>query len=401
MVTNKIGPPVQGDDFFDREDVLASLWDLLNESQNILLLAPRRVGKTSLMLRLQEQARGLGYWPIFLSVASVPDEAAFIRRLTREVRKQLGLQPTWGEWFAESLWDPLLRRVRKAPGGVEFEAGPAADWNQQAERLLELTGRFHAPALVLIDELPVFVLKLIHADPTNARARDFLVWLRELRVGHRANRAFRWVLAGSVGLDTVTRRANVGDAINDLRLFADFGPFAPDVADRFLDALAKTYRLTLTEEVKARLRDKAGWLIPYHLQLFFAELRKICSDRSVAPTPGTVDEAAEALLLPGCRGYFDFWAQRLERDLGAAEGGHAFALLRAAADAPEGAAPEELRQALAARLTDAAEREKQYDFLMGVLQNDGYLVRHEGRFRFRSELLRHFWVSRFHDGRRP
>jgi hypothetical protein len=30
--------------------------------------------------------------------------------------------------------------------------------------------------------------------------------------------AVRWMLAGSIGLDTVTARLNVADAINDLRI---------------------------------------------------------------------------------------------------------------------------------------------------------------------------------------
>jgi predicted AAA+ superfamily ATPase len=56
MLTNQLGRPVSGEDFFDREDKLNQIWQLLHDSNNLLLLAPRRVGKTSLMTRLGAQA---------------------------------------------------------------------------------------------------------------------------------------------------------------------------------------------------------------------------------------------------------------------------------------------------------------------------------------------------------
>ena len=51
---NIIGNPVEGDDFFDRPEILALLRRELENLANILLVAPRRVGKTSLVIRLCE-----------------------------------------------------------------------------------------------------------------------------------------------------------------------------------------------------------------------------------------------------------------------------------------------------------------------------------------------------------
>ena len=41
MVTNRIGPPVQGSDFFDRDGERRRAWDFLHRD-HLLLLAPRR-----------------------------------------------------------------------------------------------------------------------------------------------------------------------------------------------------------------------------------------------------------------------------------------------------------------------------------------------------------------------
>ena len=43
-----LGPPVTGDDFFPRDDVIAALHRGL-AAEHVLFLAPRRTGKTSLL----------------------------------------------------------------------------------------------------------------------------------------------------------------------------------------------------------------------------------------------------------------------------------------------------------------------------------------------------------------
>lgn len=46
---NKFGPYVSGDEFFNRDMEIQRLTELINENNNILIVAPRRVGKTSLV----------------------------------------------------------------------------------------------------------------------------------------------------------------------------------------------------------------------------------------------------------------------------------------------------------------------------------------------------------------
>lgn len=51
-ITNKIGAPVTGDDFFGREQELVNAHRYLDGRQSLLLSAPRRIGKSSLAKRL-------------------------------------------------------------------------------------------------------------------------------------------------------------------------------------------------------------------------------------------------------------------------------------------------------------------------------------------------------------
>ena len=51
-ITNKIGAPVTGEDFFGRTNELAKAHRYLNEGQSLLLSAPRRIGKSSLAKKI-------------------------------------------------------------------------------------------------------------------------------------------------------------------------------------------------------------------------------------------------------------------------------------------------------------------------------------------------------------
>ena len=46
---NVTGPPVMGDDLYGRQQDIDRLWSRLEGGEHLLMLAPRRVGKTSLM----------------------------------------------------------------------------------------------------------------------------------------------------------------------------------------------------------------------------------------------------------------------------------------------------------------------------------------------------------------
>jgi hypothetical protein len=398
VLTNQLGRPVSGQDFYDREETLAHVWQLLDDGNNLLLLAPRRIGKTSLMNRLKEQAAAHKFRPVFASVADVNSEVGFIKRLYTAIQgmpegKELMSRISKG---SVSRYLKRIRKIGIGSTGGTFELADDAEqhWTELGDALGAALGESNAQWLLLIDELPIFVLCLIQQDSSMARARQFLAWLRELRVGPNAARSIRWFLAGSVGLDTVTRRAQIGDTINDLYSVTNFGPFSESVADDFLGVLAHSYQMELGPDVKSHIRKRVGWLIPYHLQILFAELRSHCHDAGVGPDTVAVDQAYEVLLSPAKRNLFDFWEQRLIKELGSPEDKFAVALTNAAARDERGATRTTLEQVLAVHISDLDERDRQLHFLLDVLQSDGYLVMDGDRYRFRSSLLREFWLRR-------
>lgn len=394
MVTNKIGQPVTGSDFFDRERERRQIWDFLHRD-HLLLLAARRVGKTSLMLRLREEAPEKGFAVAYASVADVEDEAGFTRRLLSAVAEAQGDTGRLDR-LASGPLGKLLRRVKKVEAfSTGFELAPFDDseWQSVGESLARALDRQQGRWLLLVDELPLFVLELVRKDPEGRRARRFLSWFRGLRQQADLTGSLRWLLAGSIGLDTVAARIRAGDTINDLHLI-HLGPFTPELADRLLEELAASHEFPLADEVRTRMLRRVGWLIPYHLQLLFSKLRERCEDHGEPPTVTAVDDAIEALLRPAHKGYFDYWRQRLHEELGRPDGGFAIGLLGQAAPSEEGVSRETLSLALGKQVADADERAEKLRYLLDVLEGDGYLVEHEGRYRFQSPLLRVYWLRR-------
>src|SRR5579864_8471153 len=81
-IPGSMGRLAAGAAFFDRVELIGRAWNLLDTS-NLILLAPRRVGKSSLLNRMCEEGPAKGYKTLYLSVPDAEDELDFIKRLVR------------------------------------------------------------------------------------------------------------------------------------------------------------------------------------------------------------------------------------------------------------------------------------------------------------------------------
>ena len=384
-----VGNPVEGEDFFDREQEQQRAWRKL-ESSHLLMLAPRRIGKTSLILRLRATAHTYGFQAVQCSFARCGDEQECVGLLFRTLAEQ---QANW-----ERLVEPLktvlgkLKGVKIGPVGIDWQSGKPADWREVGDVLGKVLDAGDTPWLICVDEVPVFVINLIkQGEDGKRRARAFLNWFRDLRQRHYQN--VKWLLAGSIGLDTIAARLGWGDAINDLEPFP-LAAFDEATALAFLGKLAASYRLPLEESARKAIVRRVGWPVPFYLQIMFSQLRDDWADNGVKPDEAAVERAFERLLDPAYRVHFDYWRQRLDEELGQPEAGHATLLLDHACQDANGLRRDTLGQALSTRIQDPDERDRILRYLLDVLVGDGYLVEREGRHAFRMEWLRVYWLRR-------
>jgi len=350
------------------------------------------------MLKLADDAPAKGFLAAYVTVESVTDELGFVARLLDAAESLDGSKPLL-QRLRESTFAGILGRIRKL-GPVELRDPASEAWQKLGEEIAlvlhELARSRGRKMLLLVDEVPVFVLQLLKQDPSGGRARVFLHWFRELRQKPELAGTVRWLLAGSIGLDNVARRMSLSRTINDFYVLEDFGAFQEEKARELLSAWSETFNLPLDEPTTARLIERVGWLIPYHLQLVFSAILDERGEKEPL-SPALVDAVYERLI--GRGHYFDHWVERLREELSTPDDQQAMALLRAAARPPEGATSSTLAATLSRHIQDPDAREQQLRYLLGVLQSDGYLVEVDGKYRFRSSMLRDFWLRRFGPGK--
>lgn len=386
-IENVIGKPVSDQNFFGRDAELADL-QTTTEREHVLLLAPRRVGKTSLLHALAKRVeRDRSAIGVYASVAAATTEAQFVQTVLNAIYATPRGRKLKRGLVARALGlGRGVKSVKLAGSGVDLETRTPA-WQDDANRAFAAVVASDVPVLILVDELPVLVLALAKADPSGARVRAFLQWFRDLRQHPSGAARLRFVLAGSIGLDNITRRHQLTDTINDLRLWP-LGPFEPQAAHEFLGALGDSYQLTLGPEIRAAICDAAEWLIPYHLQVIFGALREHARD--LQPTLEMIGPVIENLI--DRRTYFATWDERLHDSFGTPSDAIARALLAICAQTADGAAPGALTQTIEPLVADPVDRATALKWIVEVLSNDGYVIEHAGRWRFRSGLLRRYWM---------
>ena len=376
-----MGRLAEGSAFFDREEVLHRAWDLLKTS-NLLLLAPRRVGKSSLLNRMKEGSPHRGYNTLYLSVPDAEDELDFLKRLIRAFRDT--------EW-APGGWLAAFRR--KLPNDLEVVLktsllelkGKNFDWRRPAEELEKLLKSADSKTLLLIDELPLLVGSIVQQDPSGNRAERFLLWLKRLREQYQP----RWFFAGSIGLDSLARKLKLSGTIHDLQTI-ELGEFSPEKASEYLIGRGRFYHWQLTPETIHAILRAVEWPIPFHLNLVFEELRTVCTESQLIPTPMLVEIALTRLMAHG-RTHFDHWDERLRKMMDARFPQFCEIILALACHEPHGVKVATLELRLSQEVRDDRERADILRQLLDLLISDGYLVRQQDVIRFRSALLRRYW----------
>jgi uncharacterized protein len=376
-----MGRLATGSAFFDRQEVISRAWDLLKTS-NLLLLAPRRVGKSSLLNRMDETSEQQGYKTLYLSVPDAEDELDFIKRLVRGFRDAQWSSMGWGRAFREHL--PKDLELVLKTGLLDLKA-KNFDWRRPADELEGLLKVGDSKTILLIDELPLLIGAIVRQDPGGSRAERFLLWLKRLREQYPP----RWFFAGSIGLDTVARRLRLSGTIHDLQPL-ELGAFTFEKAREYLMGRGEFCHWTLTSETVDAIVAAVEWPIPFYLNLVFEQLRVIVGELKTSPAPEMVELALERLMQHG-RTHFDHWDERLSKMLDERMVHYCEVMLAIACREAEGVAISTIDLRISREVSDDRQRSELLGQLLDLLTSDGYLVRQENIVRFRSALLRRYW----------
>lgn len=383
-LSNKIGPPVEGDDFFGREKEIRQANRLLDRNHSLLLSAPRRIGKSSLAKRLIEEKKAQGWKCVYIDLEETTTEEGFLR-LVIEAFKKNGIWKQFAEGMSKGLASVLDRIEKVSVGPVDFNIGKKEEQEDLYKNLKELI-KHEEDTFIVVDELTLFLGILNKSDNGAEKVAFILNWLRSLRQVSKTQ--VRWLFCGSVGLRNFTSAMNLGYTINDLTEFS-LDELTREEAIGLLRGLCRSEDINISEECINYTLDKLQWNIPYFIQVIFS---KLAEDYGGKITQENIDVAYDKLC---SENYLSTWSERLaeyrEYEVPARQ------ILKSLSTQSSGMERDSMLDIL---MTDQdVSMREQIDYTLSkvleMLENDGYIIKKNTTRAFRSPLLRDYWFSKF------
>ena len=377
---NNITSPVTGIDFFGREHELREAMALLESNQSILLSAPRRVGKSSLAMKIMKLLEDKGIESIYIDLEGVETQEDFLKKLL-------------GNFDRTALWKTKGNEaLQKLVAGIKGVGPVKFDFNDEKK----VSDLYYTIAdaidhdkerVIIIDELTLFLSFREHEGGSLNGVKFLLNWLRSLR--QVPGTKIRWLFSGSIGLHHFTGIRNLTYSINDMAP-VELGPLREGEAKELLGALVESLQLDMPVEVKEYLLTKLGWPVPYLIQLMVNRVNLLSNGKEI--TRETVDEAFNQLVNSKI---LNIWRERLTEYNGFEQ--MAEYALTELSKTSEGETKEELFRLYCTKegLEDKFETEFKFAEALNLLEDDGYLSREGGRRQFRSPLIREWWKHHF------
>jgi hypothetical protein len=375
-VTPNPGGALEAAQVIGREHLIAECWRTL-KSTSVALFAPRRMGKTSVLIRMAAEPPP-GFVVVRRDLEGLESPAEFVHVLFEDVEEVLG------------RWRCTAKRARSHIEKLAIETthikvqlqGPG--WKRLLDRLFEdleeqLAKR--GELLVLMwDEVTLFLDDLMRRGQHD----EAMSLLDSLRAARQRHPHVRMILTGSIGFDELLRRLQRGHGYRNRPLNDVSKQFVPlldqEGATRLIGGLLRhAGKADDPELVEAMLVSTEGH--PFVIQLLADKLLQLPQPRAQ-----DVDACVRQLLRPpGDPLDLNHYLERIDRQFDPGGAIVARAVLDFLARRDRGQTHAELLAALPqhdAELVRSSIRQ---------LEDDFYLRREHDQLVFMLDLLRRFW----------
>jgi uncharacterized protein len=391
---NIVGQVATGANYYPRDAITDLIREAIDNGANVLLSAPRRVGKTSILSHLAEDANsGIAYLYLITEAVKSPDD--FYKRIIALILKPENRPRYHNVGAILSAITNELKSIKLLGAEVQFhDASRTIDYRSECEKLLDLLAKGNNRVVLLIDEFPQAILNIIK-NYREGVAISFLQELRELRHRMHFRRRVQFVFAGSIGLLNVVSRLDATSTINDLEPM-DVTPLSDSEAVDFLTKLAAGMRIDLSDVQKREILSIIQWHIPYFIQIFMQHLKKEMQSERATPSSQSFNKVVDGIL--GQKLYFDHWKNRLRNTLSQDDYAMAERILNAASKQVS-ISRAELFQIVGAKKGYSDRRrqrlESRLNSIIDLLQHDGYINTLTGdppQYAFISPFLKVWWA---------
>lgn len=379
-----IGQAARGEDFFSRQKITDEIWAKLSSGSNVLLVAPRRVGKSSILFDLLDNSKE-GYIIIYYTSESVNNPNEFYKKLFNHINEKFSSIRKYKN-KVEGFTKNLLSRIDSfSIKNVSVTLGESKiSFRDEVIKILEKLELENERLIILIDEFAQTVENIIE-DENERTAIKFLETKRELRLLPEFHKKVQFVYAGSIGLENVVSRFNGIKFVNDLTSIS-VPPLTEKEAGEFVNKILDERGLTFNKGAFEHLLQRIEWLIPFYFQIILDGCKKNLKGKGASIiTNEIIDSAFDNTLKQ--RIYFEHWFTRLRT----AFKGDDFSFVKDVLNIISGK-----KSFKSEEIFDLAVKhklEKSYNDIINALKYDGYINNNDDpkTYRFNSPLLKEWW----------
>jgi uncharacterized protein len=385
------GSPATGKDkYFERIKIETKIWLKIKQKANILLAAPRRTGKSSILKNLERNPEK-GYLIKYKAVQSVDTINEYFKQIYKMLLEDDVIFGFYERHYqkAKGTLKSFISRIRGISlDGIEIDPKEHVDYYNECEILLKTLPENFNTILLLIDEFPDAVKNISNGDKKNGI--HFLQMVRDLR-NNFSQIKLQFIYSGSIGLGNVVSKLERIDLINDIANI-EVPPLSKKEAKELISRLVLGLKnnqdgFEIDDEIKEYIMEKESWLIPYYIQIIVDELFDFFIETNKKITKKTIDEVINRIITSRYKyqDYFENWKTRLKQAFEKKE---------------YNCALEILNYVSASGFIDYAfmhDLSVKYEIddlkhITNVLEYDGYISKNkEKRYMFNSIILKEWW----------
>ena len=374
------GTNATGSYYFQRTNVEQEIWRELKKGNNILLSAPRRVGKTSVMKYITDAPKE-NFKLIFENVQGITTEELFYKTLYFLILNCLSTFKTNKKKIADYLKTTDITEI--GLDSLRFQSRKL-DYVWEINKIIPQLEEKGETVVLLIDELPEVLYKLFKAGKNEA-ASAILKNLRHWRQDESFKK-LKFIIAGSIGIHHIVNliEGRTSD-INDIKSI--HCPALDTNSNEFENYIAWAMDKTsfsFQKEVVSYLKNKIQYLVPYFINLMLDEIDKAAmKKRQRIITTKEVDEAFDIIVKNNA--YFIDWKQRLKDYLKPNHFKFVNTILIHISHKDFIAIQQIYNYAVKHEVVD------NYMELINDLKQDGYIMEEGDKYVFISPFLKAFW----------
>ena len=377
-----IGKVARGENFFNRTNEIRNLWNKIESEEHILIVAPRRVGKTSLMHYIKDNPKE-NYKVIYLITESINNENDFFKRIFDNITDSLEKIKKYSNIIAKFIKDTASRVQEIKTDGISLGESKL-NYYDELIKLIKSLDLQEDKIILMIDEFAQTVENIILNDGDN-QAIQFLQKNRELRQMSEINKKITFIYAGSIGLENIVGKINATSSINDLSSF-HVKPLKKSDATDLINKIIDGSGLILADEKIEYILNKIKWFIPFYIQLVIGEIDNIANDENNFNIDEEIIDSAFKQILDH-RNHFEHWDKRLRKAYKQNEYNFAKKLLNFVSNNDEITSNDIVNLAIEFGI------ENEYKDIVNSLIYDGYINNNDDPqiYRFNSPILRMWW----------